>query len=350
LLLALREGLGRRMLQGAGAAAAAAVLFATVLAADPIGRQRAVSILGYLARPASLLESDRGTYLLNTLEMVRHRPLGVGLGDWQTAYPLYRRYRPDLYFSDSVQVRKAHSDPVQYLGETGWPGLMLWLGLVGSLLAAPAAGYLRSGELQSLLAAGQVAALALAMLTDSVVEHPYGKLQFLLVGYLAARAKGGHPWARAARPPAPRRHGRGATAFASALTVAAAVAALFAVGTVGKAYLAARAVALYREVDRSLDLRPGPAVLTATERAFLENAVQAGEALARIPGYTKELCDDLLVLAQAELLLGHHEKALAYLQQSIRLHPHNPAALRLLEYLTNKRIAVCYKDQGGVRC
>jgi hypothetical protein len=126
LLLSVREGLGRRVLQGAGAAAAAVILFAAVQAVDPAGRQRAASVLGYMAHPAAFLESDRGTYLLNTLEMVRHHPLGVGLGDWQTAYPLYRRYRPDLFFSGTVQVRHAHSDPVQYLGETGWPGLILW--------------------------------------------------------------------------------------------------------------------------------------------------------------------------------------------------------------------------------
>jgi O-antigen ligase len=332
LLLSLREGLRRRGLRGAGAVAVAVVLFAAVQAADPVGRQRAASVLGYLAHPASFLESDRGTYLLNTLEMVRHHPLGVGLGDWQTAYPLYRRYRPDLFFSGTVQVRHAHSDPVQYLGETGWPGLILWLGLAGSLLAAPAARYLRAGDPQSLFAAGQVAALALAMLTDSVVQHPYGKLQLFLTGFLALQAGGGQPATGAAQAPEPRGRRVGSTALASALTLAAAVMVLLSMATVAKAFLAARTVALYREVDAGLSRRTGPPEL-AGERTLLRRAVQAGETFARIPGYTHELCDDYLVLSQAELLLGRRDKALTYLRRSLRLHPHNPAAQRFMEDL-----------------
>jgi hypothetical protein len=95
----------------------------------------------------------------------------MGLGDWQTQYLLYRLHRRDLYFTETIQVRRAHSDHVQVFGETGWPG--------------PVRG--------SPLLAAQVGAFAFAMLTDSMFEYPYLKLEILLVAFLATQNEGFPP-------------------------------------------------------------------------------------------------------------------------------------------------------------
>ena len=89
-----------------------------------------LSAAAYAASPRTYLESDRGVYLRNTLNMARYRPFGVGLGDWQSQYPVFRSVRRSADFTDQgleVQVRRAHSDHVQFLGEAGWPGFVLWL-------------------------------------------------------------------------------------------------------------------------------------------------------------------------------------------------------------------------------
>jgi hypothetical protein len=130
----------RALLRGAAAAAAAIALVAAAVAIHAPARERARSALAYAASPRAYLESDRGVYLRNTLNMARHRPLGVGLGDWQTQYPVFRSVRRTADFMDpppDVDVRRAHSDHVQLLGEAGWPGLVLWLGFLLLLAAAP---------------------------------------------------------------------------------------------------------------------------------------------------------------------------------------------------------------------
>lgn len=334
LLVLKRQGPGRWLVRPLAGGALAVVLFGAALAADPDLRWRAASVSGYLARPASFLESDRGTYLLNTLNMVRHHPLGVGLGDWQTQYPLYRRVQRSLYFSDTVQVRKAHSDPVQVLGETGWPGLVLWLGFLGALWVAPIRCYLRTGEPAVALAAAQVMVLSLAMLTDSLVDHPYGKLLLVLIAFIAVRTDSGRVWTP--REPTVRSAAEGrwrGRALAVALSLAAAGAAVSSAALLWKSCLTATATDLYLEVLDSLGQRPAPRRLDAHDRELLARAVLAGERAARLPGYVKESCDDLLLLAHAESLLSRRKKALSYARESLRLHPYNPSALGLMALL-----------------
>jgi O-antigen ligase len=125
---------GRRALRAALAIAAAVGLLTAAGLADAGARQRIRSLLAYVAHPASYLESDRGTYLLNSLNMVRCHPWGIGLGDWQTQYPVYRLHHRYVYFSATEQVNKAHSDHIEIFAETGWPGLFLWLGFWAALL------------------------------------------------------------------------------------------------------------------------------------------------------------------------------------------------------------------------
>ena len=130
--------------------------------------------------------SDRATYLLNSVAMVRHRPFGVGLGNWQTFYPVYRPHNPGVAFSETVQPRRAHDDHAQLLAELGWPGLALWGAFWVVLLwrrFRPAEG---ADALRSRLLGVQLVVWLGAMAGDFVLEHPYLKLLFFLVLALPA--------------------------------------------------------------------------------------------------------------------------------------------------------------------
>jgi O-antigen ligase len=332
ILLIARERLSPRVVRVGLAGAAAAALFFVALAADAGSRSQVRSARSYLRHPASYLESDRGTYLLNSLQMVRHHPFGVGFGDWQTQYPVYRLFRRDLYFSAAVQVRKAHSDHIQTLAETGWPGFALWACFWISLLAIPVRGFLRGGGARSLLLAAQIAAFGIAMGTDYVTEHPYLKLEFLLVAFLAARglrpAQTGEAAVRPARP---------SSWLAVTFTLVAAATLVYSVCLVRKTTLAADATERYVTAMEHRDRRHGRPRLDAIESALLREASHAGVKLAGTPGVTKGLSDDYRVLAQIEMLLGHRQRALAYARSSLHLHPYSPNSLWLVAHLLRHR-------------
>lgn len=308
-----REGISRRVLRAGLAAAAVAVLFVGVLAIDAGSRDRALSALSFARHPARFLESDRGTYLVNSIHMARLRPLGVGFGDWQTQYPVFRQVRRDVYFTPTVQVRSAHGDHAQYLAETGWPGFLLWACFWGSLLALPVREFLRSGEPRAALVAAQAAAYGLAMATDYVAQHPYLKFEFLLVSFLAARV---------ARKPADPNDllpvGRSRFGAALAVTVLAVAVSTYQVMSLRKAWLGARFTSEYLLADDRGDA------------ARAEPAIRDGDAMVRIPGYHKELSDTYRLLADLKLRLGRREEALADLRRSLRLSPYSPNALALM--------------------
>ncbi len=173
---------GRRRVGAVSLAWAMAAIgaFVVVLAWHPVARQKATSVLSYVAAPSRYLESDRGIYLRNTLNMVAHHPWGVGLGDWQTHYPIYRLHGRDVAFDERFQVRRAHSDPVQFLGEGGWPGALLWVGFAVSLLLAAHRAARRGGPGEACFAA-QWLALFVAMGSDYLLELPYNKFQFFVL-------------------------------------------------------------------------------------------------------------------------------------------------------------------------
>ena len=150
---------------------------------DRVGR-KVRSALGFVRNPGTYLESDRGTYLVNTVHMARFHPLGVGVGDWQTHYPVYRKYKREMWFGEQFQVRRAHSDHVQMLGEGGWPGLFLWAAFLCSTMLITARRWILERDVRSLFLAAQLVAISAAMCVDYVIEHPYLKLQFFLVVFL----------------------------------------------------------------------------------------------------------------------------------------------------------------------
>ena len=284
------------------------------MAAGPI--VDAEPLLSLVARPGSYLGSDRGTYLLNTVNMARHNPFGVGLGDWQTHYPVYRLHNRDIAFSDLYQVRRAHSDHVQFLGEAGWPGLALWLLFLGVLVFGSARRYLASGDPARLFVAAQLVAFAVAMATDYLLELPYNKLQFFLVVFLALAEPAATP-----QRPAPRV--RGATAVAVLVTILALLQVAYHVALARKIHLAAT---MEQSYVSSLD---------PPRKSSWSRIVEQGRELAAMPGHTKTLHKTYLLLGHSAELLGHRDLARDATRQALALHPYYPNALRLMAKLAD---------------
>jgi O-antigen ligase len=288
---------------------------------------RAESLLDLVSHPSTYLASDRGVYFLNTLDMVRDHPLGVGLGDWQTHYPLHRRVGRNVAFTAAHQTRRAHNDHVQVLGETGWPGLVLWLAFLAVALGVPlrhAMGGEGSARCRwlSLFVAAQLLALMTAMGTDYLVERPWHKLQFFVTAVLAwtlARGESAKPESRHedAGDPSPR--------AARAVVAVAILTALLAVGAgvyfsqhLLRSRLSAQLAARYEGALGSDDMRRWLAV------------ARTGEHHGRLAGHTRTAFRDDLIRAHAALALGDRERALELCQQSLRLHPHHPNTYLLL--------------------
>lgn len=267
--------------------------------------------------------SDRATYLLNSIAMARDRPLGVGLGDWQTHYPVHRRWNPDVAFSETVQPRRAHGDHAQLLAELGLPGLLLWVGFWATLLwrqffAAPPDRRLR-------LLGVQLVVFLVAMAGDYVLEHPYLKLQFFLVLALGGREAGGVP-ERGSPVPSAARHPWGPW------PVRAAVLLLLA-GTTWEAWQAAErlhAAGLVR-YHHARWLALGPVEAAAELRAAeLREVLRAGERFVAARGHTKVYYKDFLALAEAALAGGRPDLANELGWESLRLHPYYSQGFGLL--------------------
>ncbi|MEM8997874.1 MAG: O-antigen ligase family protein, partial [Acidobacteriota bacterium] len=325
VLVVLDPGIDRRR-RAAGLAVGVGAL-AVALAASPAARERASTLLD-LARPAAYLESDRGIYLRNTLGMAADRPWGVGLGDWQTEYPVYRSVGRDFAFDGLHQVRRAHSDHVQVLGELGWPGLVGWLALLGAVAWAGAAAA-RGGSRTAAAATAQWCAMAVAMAGDYVVEMPYARWQWCLLLALvlmeAAPSKitPSSPASPPCAPPDSAR--RPPSAAMTGLAVALAVAvALEALG----AYVTLRGAALEAKVEASYVAASG-AVAPASRSAFLRQSADFGAALAATPFHSKTRYRADLLAAHAAFQIGDRAAACRHLQRSLALYPYNPPALQL---------------------
>ncbi len=322
----------RRQLLGVlGGLTAVALVFGVALGSSERTRQKARSVASYLARPAAYLVSDRGTYLRNTVRMARHHPLGVGLGDWQTHYPVYRPYQRETRFSDEIQVRRAHSDHVQFLGEAGWPGLTLWGAFLALLLAAPTRRALRRGDRQALFTSAQLAALIAAMGTDYLIELPYNKLQLFLVAFLALADHGRNtPRCTLRRRPV-------MLALAVLLSATAVVQVVYHVSLAKKAALAAAFTRTYLEAVEPAPSPTGP--FSAAQLAALATVARDEPAFLRLAGHTKTLHRDYLVLAHTAYLLGRRDAALALTDKALDLHPYFPNALRWMAVIAGDEAA-----------
>ena len=319
VLLALRwppRGLPARRL--AAALGLAAALTGAVLLAAPAARQKAASLASYLVDPASYFESDRGVYFLNTLNMVEHRPWGVGLGDWQTQYPVYRLHDRYRAFDDAVEVRRAHSDHVQVLGESGWIGLAVWASFLAVLLLGMARAYRGSRRPGDLLLFGQLVCWTAAMATDYVLELPFHRLAFFALAALAAARTPAAPSGLRLPRPVWR-------AAAGAAVLAALLAGVLAVTLLRQEHASAVMTRLYLEALE----RGGP-----ERAALLQRAAERGRAsLATAGVHTKTRYKDWLVLADVLARLGDPEAARRCAFRALELHPYSPKTFRLLARL-----------------
>ncbi len=309
IVLRLARHTSRRTMKRLAAAVAAVAVVTVLLASRDAAR-------AYLA-------TDRGTYLANTLNMARHHPFGVGLGDWQTQYPVFRKHNRDMSFSLRFQTRRAHSDHVQFLGEAGWPGLALWLAFLLLLAGGTARHYLRTGAYASLFGSAQVVALAVAMGTDYFVELPYHKLQLFLVAFLALASRDD----TGSRPR--RSHGPGvrhAVLLAIGISAVALLQIAYHVHLARKIHLAAAMEKSYLTAIERFSEKPDDPEGVADLRQVLGH----GRQLHGLAGSTKRLHKTYLLLGHSAHLLGQGPSARAATQKALELHPYYPNAMRLM--------------------
>lgn len=170
-----------------------AVIFSVTVAKYPPAHRRIGMMMVYFRAPAKFFESDRGIYLRNSIYMAEKNFFGVGIGNWGFAYPVYRHCRPKFLFNKRVQVRRAHGDYAQMLGETGFPGLLLFLILTGWLFIRGFKVFLNFRNPFDLFILAQVLAFMCIMLFDYCIEMPYHKFAFFSVLALVnARFSGSH--------------------------------------------------------------------------------------------------------------------------------------------------------------
>jgi O-antigen ligase len=128
-------------LRGAGAGiterrrlamAAAVTLFAGVMLfayVDPGWVAKKLGSVAYVNSTWANWAGDRKSMTLDALRMWRHHPvLGVGLGDFETAYPRYQSLPTDMW------INHAHNDYAEAVAETGLVGALLILSALALFL------------------------------------------------------------------------------------------------------------------------------------------------------------------------------------------------------------------------
>jgi len=311
----------RGRLLAALAVLAAAGALAGAFALAPDLRARAASLA--TEHVGGWRTSDRVTYLVNSVAMARDRPLGVGLGDWQTWYPVYRAWNPEVAFSDRVQPRRAHDDHAQMLAELGVPGFLLWAAFWVVLLRRAFVTGARDDPFGTPLLGLQLLVFGVAMAGDFVLEHPYLKLQFFLVLALLPPGAGRvaeEPRREASRPSAAAWALR---ALLAALVVAAAWEAWGLAARVGSSGFL-RTHYLRLAEGSAAGLPPG-----ALEDE-LGATLAAGERFLRGRGHAKDFFKDYLLVAEAEYLAGRPERAHELAWAALDLHPYDTQTFELL--------------------
>ena len=124
---ALRTGQKRRLATAAGLAlVAGAILFAYM---DPGWVAKKLGSVAYVDKTWAEWASDRKTMASDALHMWHEHPwLGVGIGDFETAYPRYQSFPTDQW------IDHAHNDYAEAAAETGVVGALLILATVALFL------------------------------------------------------------------------------------------------------------------------------------------------------------------------------------------------------------------------
>jgi O-antigen ligase len=129
--------------------------------------------------------TSRGWIWQDTFEMFRANPIvGVGLGAYETAYPIYSRDDGAATLGTSYVVDRAHNDYLQVLADTGVIGAALALWFIISLFQALFRGSKSSDPLLQALGLGGGAGI-FGLLTHSLFDFnlqlPSNALLFLLL-------------------------------------------------------------------------------------------------------------------------------------------------------------------------
>ena len=112
------------------------------------------------------------------LDLVADYPLGVGYGRNAFGHALKK--------TNETRLGHAHSGIIDWTVGTGLPGLVLWLGLLGSLLALGLRRYFRKQDPAGLVLVFAVGGFFGRMLIDSINRDHMLMLFFLILGMLVA--------------------------------------------------------------------------------------------------------------------------------------------------------------------
>jgi O-antigen ligase len=167
-------------------AAVAAVLAAIVIGVIWMGAEPVINRIATGATNSSdiiktqTFYSVRGEIWENTWTMIRHNPLtGVGLGAYETAYPIYAREN-----GTQGVTAEAHNDYLQILADAGVIGAILALWFICALFRAIARGVRSPNPLIAAIAIGGAAGLfglLVHSLFDFNLHLPSHALVFLLL-------------------------------------------------------------------------------------------------------------------------------------------------------------------------
>jgi O-antigen ligase len=167
-------------------AAVATVLAAIVIGVIWIGAEPVINRIATGATNSSdiiktqTFYSVRGEIWENTWTMIRHNPLtGVGLGAYETAYPIYAREN-----GTQGVTAEAHNDYLQILADAGVIGAILALWFICALFRAIARGVRSPNPLMAAMAIGGAAGLfglLVHSLFDFNLHLPSHALVFLLL-------------------------------------------------------------------------------------------------------------------------------------------------------------------------
>ncbi len=144
-------------------------------------------IIPYLLHPERFLfETARGGAILDTIQMAKDHPMGVGAGNWGFVYPLYHKHMLKQSFKETRQIQRAHNDYIQYLGELGIPGIIMLGGLIvlqfkrlWSVIKARIVNH--QERFLAVLLTGQFSAVSIMLLFSFYLEYPYRKFMFVLL-------------------------------------------------------------------------------------------------------------------------------------------------------------------------
>jgi O-antigen ligase len=134
--------------------------------------------------------TSRGWIWRDTLTMIRANPiLGVGLGAYETAYPMYSRDDGSLLLGKSFSVDRAHNDYLQILADCGVVGGALAIWFILLVFRAVARGIKSDDRLRCAMALGCGAGI-FGMLVHSFFDFnlqlPSNALLFLLLAAIAS--------------------------------------------------------------------------------------------------------------------------------------------------------------------